>query len=259
VNNQARRCQTCVPGSRRRRACLGLLLIFTLVPRGHAAMTNDPFANGLSAYEAGGFAAAARAFREAATNPPASGSFLNLGLSEWRRGRVGDAIRAWEQALWVAPSDSAARNSLAYARRLVDVESPHLHWYERVSAWLPINAWAWITALGFWLTIAAVLVPDIFRRRRSATTQALAAFGLMVLLLSLPAQLGVATRQRIGFVLQRDAALRLTPTTEAEISEKLPVGEPGRQLRVRGEFVLVKTSQGEGWLERRQFGLIVPD
>jgi hypothetical protein len=81
----------------------------------------------------------------------------------------------------------------------------------------------------------------------------------MVLLLSLPAQLGVATRQRLGFVLQRDAALRLTPTAEGEVTVKLPAGEPGRQLRVRGSFVLVKTSQGEGWLERRQFGLIVPN
>lgn len=237
---------------------LMLTLLITIARSGIATSGNDAFTTGLSAYESGQFAAAARAFREAGTNTPATGTFLNLGLSEWRRGRVGAAICAWEQALWVAPRDVAARNSLAYARRLMDVEPPNLRWYERVSTWLPVNTWAWITAIGLWMTVAAVLLPDILGRRRSTTTQAFAAFGLMVLLLSLPAQLGVRTRQTIGFVLQRQAALRLTPTAEAEVSLKLPAGEPGRLLRQHGDYVLVKTSAGEGWLERYQFGLIVP-
>jgi len=224
-----------------------------------ASTTNDIFFNGVAAYESGRFAVAARSFRESATNAPTTGAFVNLGLSEWRRGRGGAAIQAWEQALWITPFEATARGNLAYARRLMDVESPHLRWYERVSTWLPINYWAWITATGLWLTIASVLLPDIRRRRRSAGSQACAAFGLMVLLLSLPAQFGVMTRQRIGFVLQRESPLRLTPTSESEVLLKLPNGEPGRQLRMRGNYVLVKTPQGEGWLEQGQFGLVVPD
>jgi tetratricopeptide (TPR) repeat protein len=235
-----------------------VLAFYACQSRVNAAPTNDAFFIGVTTYESGHFAASARAFRDSTTNTPSTGAFLNLGLSEWRRGRAGAAICAWEQALWIAPRDTAAWNSLAYARRLMDVESPHLHWYERVSTWLPVNAWAWFTAVGLWLTIAAVLLPDIFRRRRSGGTQAFAAFGLTVLLLSLPAQLGIQTRQQIGLVLQREAALRLTPTAEAEITMKLPAGEPARQLKERGSYVLVKTAQGEGWLERRQFGLIVP-
>jgi tetratricopeptide (TPR) repeat protein len=235
------------------------LLCLLVCQRPASAATKDTFQAGLAAYESGQFPVAARAFRDAATNAPSTGAFLNLGLSEWRRGRAGAALCAWEQALWVAPGNPSARNSLAYARRLMDVESPHLHWYERVSSRLPINAWAWITAVGLWMTIGAVLLPDILRRRRSATTQAFAAFGLMVLLLSLPAQVGIRTRQQIGFILQREASLRLTPTADAEISLKLPAGEPARQLRKRGNYVLVKTSQGEGWLEQHQFGLVVPN
>ena len=208
------------------RFCLLLSLVFRFAASG--ARTNDAFHSGVIAYEAGQFAASARVFREAATNAPSTGSFLNLGLSEWRRGRAGAAICAWEQALWIAPHDSAAIASLAYARRLMDVESPSLRWYERVSAWLPIDAWSWITAVGLWLTVGAILLPDILRRRRSAATQAVAAFGLMVLLLSLPAQLGIRTRQRIGFVLQRETALRLTPTADAEVTLKLPAGEPAK-------------------------------
>jgi len=230
-----------------------------IAPPTAVATTTNAFHSGLAAYESGQFAAAARTFREATTNSPATGSFLNLGLSEWRRGRAGAAICAWEQALWISPFDSTARGNLAYARRSLDLESAHLHWHERVSTWLPVNAWPWMTTTGLWLTMSAMLLPDIFRRRRSAWSQACATFGLMVLLLSLPAQLGVVTRQQIGFVLQRETPLRLTPTSDSEITTKLPNGEPGRQVRIRGNYVLVRTTLGEGWVERRQFGRIVPD
>ena len=236
-----------------------IALLLAALPTTNAATNANLFGTGLIAYESGQFAAAARAFRESATNAATPGALRNLGLSEWRRGRAGAAICAWEQVLWIAPYDAASRGNLAYARRSVDVESPHWHWYERVSAWLPFNGWAWITAAGLWLTLAAILLPDILRRRRSAWSQAGAAVGLMVLLSSLPAQLGVLTRRQIGFVLQRETPLRLTPTNDSEIITKLPNGDPARKLRAHGNYVLVKTTQGEGWVERRQFGLIVPE
>ena len=90
--------------------------------RASAATTNDAFASGLAAYQTGQFAAAARAFDESAKTTPATGTLLNLGLSEWRRGRAGAAIRAWEEVLWMSPRNAAAEASLAYARRLLDVE-----------------------------------------------------------------------------------------------------------------------------------------
>jgi tetratricopeptide (TPR) repeat protein len=243
------------------RATIGswlVAIVWLALPPVGRATTNDLFLDGVNAYDAGQFVAAARSFRESAALAPAAGTLLNLGLSEWRRNRPGAAIRAWEQVLWLSPHNPAATASLAYARRLLDAPSPTWRWYERVSAWLPPDAWAWTTTAGLWLIIAAVLLPDILRRRRSATSQAFAALGLMILLLSLPAQLGMATRRDVGFVLLREATLRLTPTTDSETVAKLPAGEPARQLRARGDYVLVKTAQGQGWLERRQFGLIVP-
>ena len=80
----------------------------------------------------------------------------------------------------------------------------------------------------------------------------------MVFLLSVPAQIGVHTRSRIGFILQKDTPLRLTPTLEAQAVTRLAPGEPARWVRARGNYVLIRTSRTRGWIEREQLGLICP-
>jgi hypothetical protein len=80
----------------------------------------------------------------------------------------------------------------------------------------------------------------------------------MLFLLSVPAHLGVHTRSRIGFVLDKQVGLRLTPTTEAQALTQLAAGEPVRVVGARGNYVLVRTSRAKGWLERTQFRLICP-
>ena len=222
------------------------------------ASTNNLFQQAVNSYQSGLFAEAAKEFRVASADAPASGTLLNLGLSEWRRGRVGAALIAWEQARWIDPFDARARENLRYARQLTGVEYPDLSWYERTSTWLPVNTWAWIAGGSLWLTISLAVLSGVFRWRKSTWAQALAALGLAVFLVSLPAHVGVLTRTRIGFVLQKNAPLRLTPTEEAEALAKLSSGEPARAVRTRGNYVLVRTARGQGWIEQNQFGLICP-
>ena len=220
------------------------------------AATSGSFENGLAAYQAGHFSEAAKAFREAAEHEPASGTFVNLGLTEWRRGRAGPAILAWEQARWIDPFDAQAKANLDYARQFTGVSAPDLTWYERASTWLPVNAWTWLAGLALWLAIGMAVLPGVLRWRRANWQQGLAALSFAVFLLSLPAHLGVVTRTRIGFVLKKDAPLRLTPTAEAEAQLRLNAGEPVRAVRVRGDYILVRTAHGLGWIERSQFGKI---
>jgi hypothetical protein len=80
----------------------------------------------------------------------------------------------------------------------------------------------------------------------------------MIFLLSLPAQFGVYTRAGIGFVLQKDTSLRLTPTEQAQSITRLAAGDPARWERQRGEFLLIQTSRASGWVRKDQFGFICP-
>ena len=214
------------------------------------------FNSGLQAYQAGDFAQAARAFREAAVQQPASGTLQNLGNAEWQRGRAGEAILAWEQALWVNPFEQNARNNLRFARAALQLDAPELKWYEAAASWLPANWWAWIAGGSLWLVVGMTTLPGILRWRKASWQQAVAALGLGILLVSLPAHFGTLTRTRAGFVLEKDAPLRLTPTTEGEAVTRLAAGEPARWVRTRGNYLFIRTSRNAGWIERSEFALI---
>ena len=231
------------------------LSLLTTTPA-QSALPSDLFRHGTNAYSAGDYVAASAAFQQAAAVHLASGTLQNLGNSEWQLGRTGWAILAWEQALWVDPLNGHARDNLRFARRAAQLESPELAWYEVVSSWLPTNCWCWIAGISLWLAAGLGLLPGLLHWQKVSWQQAAAAFVLVVFLLSLPALVGIETRSRIGFVLQKDTPLRLTPTTDAQFITRLAAGEPARLERAHGRFCLIRTSRTQGWVERAQLGLL---
>lgn len=242
-----RACFACAPIG-----AASLALVF-LAPNGMSAPADALFRFGTNAFNAGEYVQAAAAFAQAAALQPSAGALQNLGLADWQCARTGPAIVAWEQALWVDPFNRAARNNLRFARRAAQLESPDLNWAEVVSSWLPANWWAWVGGLSLWTAVGASTVPGLLRWRRTAWHQAVAAFGLAVFLLSFPAQVGIDSRAKLGFVLFKEVPLRLTPTAEAQIITRLAAGEPGRVERTRGDYLLIRVSHTAGWIERSQF------
>ena len=216
----------------------------------------DVFFEGVENYRAGNFPQAATQFREAITNQPSSGAFQNLGNAEWQRHQIGAAVLAWEQALWLNPFDHNARNNLKFARESAQLESPDLAWYEVASGWLPMNWWAWLTGLSLWFSVGVLVLPGVLRWKKSAWQQASAALGLVIFLLCLPAHIGTLTRARVGFVLEKETPLRLTPTTNGQIVTRLASGDPARQIRSHGNFVFVRTRHAAGWIAKDSFGLL---
>jgi len=236
----------------------GAVLLAYLAFGARGASAEDLFQKGVAAYRGADYALAARIFRESAASQPASGTLLNLGNAEWQSRRTGAAVQAWEQTLWLEPFDALARGNLQFARKNAQLEAPDLVWYEVVSSWLPVSWWAWLTGVSLWLAIGMTTLPGILRRPKAVWHQAVAALGLMIFLLSVPAHIGVHTRSRIGFVLHKDTPLRLTPTTEAQSLIRLPSGEAARCEKTHGNFVLIRTNHSSGWVEQSQLGLICP-
>jgi hypothetical protein len=217
------------------------------------------FEAGLKAYSTAEYGRAASAFRASASQRPASGTLQNLGNAEWQLGRTGEAILAWERALWVDAYNHPARQNLKFARRTAQVETPELSWYEIISTWLPANWWPWITGISLWGSIGIIGIPALLRKGKSSWNQAAAAFGLMLFLLSLPAVLGVNARSRLGFVLQPDTPLLLTPTRDGQAITRLGAGDPARLKRSRGDYALVRAGRSTGWVEKSRLGLICPE
>ena len=236
-----------------------LVTWFCAVQTGMAADTNDLFAQGLALARAGQFPEAAAVFGKSAQNRPAVGTLVDQGIAEWERGHAGAAILAWEQAQWINPFDARSAGNLKFAREVAQVDAPELEWFETVSTWLPANAWVWLAGASLWLAVGMLVLPGIFRRRKAGWHQALAAVAFGVFLFSLTANYGVVSRTGIGFVLSKNAPLQLTPTKTAEAVSTLTAGEPARRLRTRGNYFLIRTSFGSGWIERDAFGLVNPE
>lgn len=222
-------------------------------------VTNDFFAQGVEFSRAGQFPEAAAAFEKSALAQPASGTLLNLGVAEWRRGRAGAAILAWEQARWIDPFDPRAGADLEFAREAAQVDSPQLKWFEAASAWLPPAAWAWLTCASLWLAAGMITLPRVFRWQKAGWQQALAALAFGTFLFGLTADLGVMSRTQIGLVVKKNAPLLLTPTKDAEVVSTLAAGEPARRLRSRGNYYFIRTAFATGWIRRDQFGLVCPE
>ena len=235
---------------------LGLLMLLgTLDCR---AAGEVDFRNGAAAYEAGRYELAAQAFKDSLAAQTASGTLLNLGLAEWRCNRPAVAIIAWEQSAWLNPFNQDARNNLSYARESLQLYAPELTWCEQASTWLPTNFWTWIAGGSLWLAVAMVTLPGFLRVRKAGWHQAVAALAFGIFLLSIPPNIGVFTRARIGIVTEKNALLRLTPTKSAESSTTLSAGEPVRRLHQRGDYIFVHTPYGNGWVGRHQIKFLCP-
>lgn len=220
------------------------------------AAAEQSFQAGVKAYGSGDFSGAARDFQESAGKQPAAGTYQNLGNAEWQLGRMGPAILAWERALWLSPGATEARDNLEFARTTGQLEAPELAWYEVVSTWIPSGWWAVLTAFSLWLVADLLALPGIFQRRRTGWQQSLAALGLTLFLLTLPAHYGWHTRSRIGIVLEANTPLRLTPTEQAQEVTRVGAGEPGRCERTLGDYCYIRFRNAAGWLTREEFALV---
>lgn len=236
------------------------ILVALLLPRLEvdAVSAKALFQEGVASCQAGDYAKAAEAFRQSLAIQPAAGTLLNLGIADWRRGRVGDAVLSWQRAAWMNPFNRDASGNLRFARRVAALAAPDLTWYEIASTWLPANAWAWLAAGSFWFAVGLVILPAVLGYRKTGRHQALAAFGLAVFLFSLPPCVGVVTRSKLGFVLETNVPLRLTPTRYAEAVATLDAGEPARAVRRRGDYLFIRTQNGSGWVVRTELGLVCP-
>ncbi len=235
-----------------------LLLLLLAIAQNSQAKVENLFRAGIEAYQNGEFTQASQTFRDSLAEQPAAGTLLNLGLAEWHQGRVGQAMLAWEQATWLDPFNRDARNNLLYARETLQINPPELTWFEQASTWLPANLWTWIAGGSLWLAVGMVTVPGFFRLRKADWHQTLAALALGVFLLSLAPSAGIVTRSKIGIVTENNTSLRLTPAPSSEVITSLPPGEPVRELRRRGNYLFVHTQNGNGWVERRQIGFVIP-
>lgn len=226
----------------------------------HAAGTDpgERFRKANAAYAAGDFAESVYELRELTNERQFSGGALhNLGNSEWKVGRAGHAVLAWERARSLNPFNRNTDANLRFARHSARVEAPTPAWHERYSTWLPGGLWLIIASAGLWGGVALLTLPRLLGWRRADWHQGIAAALLAIFLLAVPALLGLSRRAQLGVVLEDEIPLRLTPTREGETLTKLPAGEMARVERERGDYFYIR-AEGDraGWVRKADFARV---
>ena len=235
-----------------------LLAAFAASLRAEASKTDDRFLKANAAYASGDFAEAVGKLRELVNEGKFSGGALhNLGNAEWKVGRPGHAVLAWERARALNPFNPNTNANLRFARHNARVEAPVLGWHERYSTWLPGGWWLVIASAGLWGGVTLLTLPRLLGLRRADWHQGIAAALLAIFLLSVSALLGLSKRARLGVVLEDETPLRLTPTREGETLTKLPAGEIARVENARGDYLYVR-AEGDraGWLRKADFARV---
>jgi len=219
------------------------------------AQANDRAGMGRDLYAQGKYEDAAVDFR-ARVSP---GTLHNLGNAEYKLGKLGPAILAWERARALDPAFRNTAANLRYARGQAGLNQPEFVWHERYSALLAPDVWLWTAAAAFWSAVGLLVLPALLKQKRTGWTQGGAVVAIGIFLLTVPALVGIFSRGKIGVVLTAETLLRLTPTKEGEMLGKLAEGELARLEKRRGEYVYVRGANDRaGWVLRSEFTKIWP-
>jgi len=242
------------PGLALNRCLVIMAVLAVLFASGAAQGAADVFAPGQAAWAAKHYEAAAEFFGGELKQKPSAEAWRNFGEAAWQGGHPGAAVLAWERARWLNPYDTNAAACLRFAEGQGLYSPMPLTWTETFSTWLPANGWAGLSCVSLWLAVGLLVVPAVFRWRKTGWLPVLAAVAAGIFLLTLPALAGIHTRMRLGVVPLANTPLRQTPTATAQILSHFAAGDMVRCLAVRGEYYLVRTANdATGWVAREDF------
>jgi tetratricopeptide (TPR) repeat protein len=218
-------------------------------------------------YEAGDFAAAAAHYgRLAAGGWDSAIVEHNLGNCEYRLGRLGRAILAYEKAVFLDPTGQPWRENLAFVSQQVvdrvedgESEGP----LAALAAWHGTLSPTGITMvfLAAWLTFNLALAGALFARRegwrRMAALLLSPLLGVLLLsALSLGITIHVRDRLHFGIVLAPRADLVSVPGPGGVRLTTVHEGLKVRLEEARGDWLEVVLPNGfKGWLPQEAVGI----
>lgn len=213
----------------------------------------------MTAYDKGDFKGAAAFYKSKLDSARPSPAILyNLGNCLYQAGELPRALLCYERALRLAPRDSDILENLNLVRRKLDLpelyrlESPLDLWpYLRDS--LRPDEWLLLASFGLALAMLSFGVRTLRRVSFFWVWQLCAGVLLLVFaLVCFSSQSFGSYSEDQAIILIRNAQARKLPSATAETSDlRLRPGEQVSVLERRGDWLLVRNADGEGWLERK--------
>ena len=184
----------------------------------------------------------------------------NLGNTNFKLGKIGHSIYHFRQALQLSPSSEEIRANLQLARKTAKLPENKESLYEKTLEKKSPHVWKWVLAGTFWLGVAILILPKYFRIQGPVFST----LGILLLLLSmipLWAILQSGKVRNLGIILEEDAPLLISPTSESAVANYL---QPGQEVQLTlnspsKTHIFANTATGDsGWLPKQLVGHIHP-
>ncbi len=233
------------------RVFLAAILIGSLT-HGLWAADPDEFAKANQAYGDARYAEAAAGYQELVRSGNSNATlFYNLGNTQYRLGKFGQAILNYERALALDPRHPEADANLRLARDEARALELRKNWIERYASMATVKQWSIAAAAGFWIALFMV-ASQLLAHKRSAAGIALVALGLVACAVSVFA---IATMEdgpggrALAVVTGKNVTARIATADSAQSVLALPAGSEIKLLSERGDWIYAELPNDlHGWI-----------
>lgn len=222
----------------------------------HANDRDDRFAEANRLYEVEEFEQARDLYRELAAENLSQEVFFNLGNTQFRLGKLGEACLWYRRALFLDPGMAEATVNLRLLHRKLGFLRFKPSGIDRFVSSLTGSTWSLIIVLGLWLFALGLAALLILRPKQplGGVVLALTISGSLIAILA-----GVANYihqdrlnpSSLGIVVQNDVVAIDGPFPDGNAVITLPPGSEVRVKATRDEWVFVHLpGENAGWVQK---------
>ena len=181
----------------------------------------------------------------------------NLANAYTQLDAVGPAILHYEKALSIQPYFAEARANLEWIRQQEQLPKAKKNVVTRLADVLSLRFWTILITIGFWSSLALILLLWLWHRRLWWPRIVLSGC-LTLFIVALIGLIGYHLESKTVVVLT-DADLRVAPTQESPANAVVRAGELGKIRKAEYGYYLIQADQKRlGWLNQEEVQRIWP-
>ncbi|WP_309383015.1 tetratricopeptide repeat protein [Cerasicoccus frondis] len=180
----------------------------------------------------------------------------NLGNAYYQLDDFGPAVLHYEKALALDPRNPDIQANLELTQEAAQLTPDAPTWPQIIGNLAPVNLWAWLAAISFWVTVALVILAPMYRWK-GPLRGGLTALSIVLLAVSGMGLFGWHQRGQQGVVLSDEATLSVAPTSTSPAAGSVKAGQLAQIREQHGDYFLVSLGEDKiGWLSKTAFAPI---
>ncbi len=214
------------------------------------------FSQANEAYSREDFGAAIELYGQCLQLAESAALHYNLANAYYELGDTGRAVLHYEKSLAIEPANPDAAANLSFVREAAELPAPSYGLATRLGKKLPVNIWGWLGAIGFWVSLALLLLPRLYGGSR-ALPRLLLCGAILVTAASGIALAGYHKISKDAVILLDDTPLRVAPSPQSNEYGYLQAGEIITIEQEHQSHIFIDNHNDKsGWIKAGEAGRI---